>query len=303
MKKITVLLLAVISVSGLYAQQESQFTQYMYNTITINPGYTGTRGSISILGMYRTQWVGLDGAPKTASFSVDTPINAKGDGIGLTIENDRIGPSDETYFNANYAYSIPLSYKTKLSLGIRAGGSSFQVDYNKLTIADPDPQLQGVLSKFSPNIGAGGYLYSDKWYAGVSVPNILETKFYDDIRQSVASTQMHLYIIGGYVFDLTNDIKLKPASLIKVVSGAPIAVDLSANVLFNDKFTLGAGYRWDGAISALAGFSISQGLYIGYAYDYDTHNLGNYNSGSHEIFLRFELVSSSRTKMLTPRFF
>lgn len=304
MKKIIILLLVIVGVPSLYAQQESQYTQYMYNTMTLNPGYTGTRDAISILGIYRTQWVGLDGAPKTTSVSVAAPINPKGDGLGLTIENDRIGPADETTFSASYAYALHLRNNIILSLGIKAGGTSMKVDYDKLKIYEPDNQLEGVLSKFSPNIGAGAFLYTEKWYVGISAPNILETKFYDDIKRSVASEKMHFYLIGGYVFDVSDDVKFKPATLIKRVNGSPLSVDLSANFFFNDKFTLGAAYRVDASLSALAGFNITEGLHIGYAYDYDTHNLGRYNSGSHEIFLRFEIMSTVRRSSCNcPRYF
>ena len=166
-----------------------------------------------------------------------------------------------------------------------------------------DPQLTGRLSRFSPNIGAGAYLHASNWYAGISVPALLETRFYDDIKQSVASEKMHFYLIGGYVFDLNPTLKFKPAALVKAVSGAPLAVDVSANFMFNENLILGAAYRWDAAVSVMAGFNITEGLQIGYAYDYETTRLGNYNSGTHEVFVRFEFISSSRNRMLSPRFF
>jgi type IX secretion system PorP/SprF family membrane protein len=163
--------------------------------------------------------------------------------------------------------------------------------------------MNGILSKTSPNVGAGVYFHSDKWYAGVSVPQILETKFYDDVKMSTASKRMHLYVMAGYVFDLNENLKFKPAFMVKEVSGAPLAVDLSANFLLNDKLTLGAAYRWDAAVSAIAGFQVTPGMNIGYAYDYDTQKLGRYNSGSHEIFIRFDLFSGTKYRLVTPRFF
>lgn len=286
------------------AQQESQYTQYMYNTMTINPGYTGTRSIPSFFGLYRTQWVGLDGAPKTANFSIESPISANGQGVGLSVTNDKIGPSQETNLMLSYSYPIQLSATTKLSLGISGGLNFIDVDFNKLNIEDQtDFYLSGTLSKISPNIGAGAYFHSEKWYAGISVPMILETKFYDDVKESIASKQMHFYAMGGYVFDLSDNLKFKPAAMIKLTNGAPLAVDLSANFLFNDKFTLGAAYRWDASVSALAGFQVTPGLNIGYAYDYDTQKIGNYNSGSHEVFLRFDLFSTTKYRLVTPRFF
>ena len=305
MKKISYLLILLfIGVFEMSAQQQSQYTQYMYNTMTINPGYTGTRGIPSIFGMYRTQWVGLDGAPKTANFSIESPITENGQGLGLSVISDKIGPSQETTVTASYSYPIQLSADTFLSLGISASGNFMQVDYNKLNILNPeDPFLSGNLTKNSPNFGAGAYFHSEKWYAGISVPMILETKFYDDVKVSVASQKMHFYAMGGYVFDLNDNLKFKPAAMVKMVSGAPLAVDLSANFLFNEKLTLGAAYRWDAAVSAMAGFQVTSGLNIGYAYDYDTQKIGNYNSGSHEIFLRFDLFSGTKYRLVTPRFF
>lgn len=299
-----ILMILFVGIFEASAQQESQYTQYMYNTMTINPGYTGTRSIPSIFGLYRTQWVGLDGAPKTANLSIDTPISQNGQGIGLSITNDKIGPSEETNLMLSYSYPIQLSATTKLSLGVSGGLNFINIDLNKITIYDQDdPFLTGTLSKISPNVGAGAYFHSDKWYAGLSVPMLLETKFDNDVRVSVASQRMHFYAMGGYVFDINDNLKFKPAAMIKLTNGAPLAVDLSANFLINDKLTLGAAYRWDAAVSAMAGFQVTQGMNVGYAYDYDTQKIGNYNSGSHEIFLRFDLFSNTKYRLVTPRFF
>jgi len=305
MKKISYLLIFLFAgILEISAQQQSQYTQYMYNTMTINPAYTGTRSIPSIFGLYRTQWVGLDGAPKTANFSIEAPITENGQGLGLSVVNDRIGPSQETSLTLSYAYPIQISSDVKLSLGISATGNFMQIDYNKLSVLNPgDPFLEGNLAKNSPNFGAGIYFHSSKWYAGLSTPMILETKFYDDVKTSVASQRMHFYAMGGYVFDLNDNLKFKPAAMIKIVNGAPLAVDLSANFLLNEKLTLGAAYRWDAAISAMAGFQVTSGMNIGYAYDYDTQKIGHYNSGSHEIFMRFDLFSGTKYRLVTPRFF
>ncbi len=276
----------------------------MYNTMDINPGYTATRGVASILGMYRRQWVGLDGAPKTGSFSAQTPISRKGQGLGIVIVNDQIGPSQETIAKVNYSYPVKISEDVKLSFGVSVSANFIDINFNKLRINDDnDNQLTGTINNFSPNIGAGGYFYSNKWYAGLSVPNFLETKFYDDVKTSLVSEKMHFYMIGGYVFELSYLLKFKPAFMLKAVNGSPLSVDLSANFLFNDKLTLGAAYRLNAAVSCMAGFQVSDAINIGYAYDFDTQKLGRYNSGSHEFFIRFNLFSSSRDRMITPRFF
>jgi len=303
MKKIIKLVLLVSFFQG-FGQQESQYTQYMYNTMTINPAYTGTRGVTSIFGLYRAQWVGLDGAPRTGSFAIESPISSNGQGLGLSVLNDKIGPSNETILTASYSYPIQLTADLKMSLGISAALDFMKVDYSELNVIDPDdPYLTGVLNETSPNIGAGVYFHTSKWYFGVSVPQFLQTKFYDDVQTTIATQKMHFYLMAGYVFDLSPKIKFKPAAMLKAVSGAPLAVDVSANFLFNEVLTLGVAYRWNAAVTGMAGFQVTPGLQIGYAYDYDTENLGNYNSGSHEVFLRFDLFRQSKYRLVTPRFF
>ncbi|MFH6967725.1 type IX secretion system membrane protein PorP/SprF [Flavobacterium sp. FlaQc-28] len=297
----TVIIL-LIGVWDASAQQESQYTQYMYNTMTFNPGYTGSREVLSAMALYRTQWIGLDGAPKTMNFSVQSPLGIYS-GLGLNVVSDKIGPVTSTGATVNYSYTILGSTDIKYSFGISGGFNNFDVDYNKLNIKDPDPYLSGQISQFSPNVGAGFYVHSYNWYVGLSVPQLLKTSFYDDVKATTYTEKSHIYLMGGYVFDLNPYLKFKPAALIKAVPGAPIAVDVSANFLFSDKFTIGAAYRWDAAVSALAGFQVTNGIQVGYAYDYDTNNIGNYNSGSHEVFLRFDLLSRSKTRLVTPRFF
>lgn len=288
-----------------YSQQEAQYTQYMYNTANINPGYAGSRGVLSILAMHRTQWVGLDGAPVTNTLTASSPVTNRL-GLGISIVNDRLGPSTENTFTADASYAIPVSDNYKLAFGLKATANVLDVDYTKLNAFNPnDPQNKGrtnIDNKFFPNVGAGLYMYSNKGYLGASVPYMLERKYYNNDVQFTASERMHLHVIGGYVFDLTDNIKFKPSSLIKVVKGAPLQVDLSANVLFNEKLTLGLAYRWSAALSAMAAFQISDSWLIGYAYDRETTRLGSFNSGSHEIFLRYELFKKY-DKIVAPRFF
>jgi type IX secretion system PorP/SprF family membrane protein len=286
-----------------FAQQDSQFTQYMYNTISINPAYAGSRGAMSIFGLYRTQWVGLDGAPETSSFSLNTPLNNSNLGIGVALVNDKIGPTNENTLSADLSYTVPTSEIFKLSFGIKATANLFNLDINKLHPEDQgDPQFQDLNNKFSPNIGAGVYWHSDKAYVGLSVPNFIETNRYDDNDVAIFKDRINYYLIAGYVFDLDPYIKFKPAVLTKMVEGSPLQVDLSTNFMFNDKFVIGVAYRWSAALSAMAGFQITDGIHIGYAYDHETTRLSNYNSGSHEIFLRFEFLNNY-SQITSPRFF
>ncbi|MCX2678366.1 type IX secretion system membrane protein PorP/SprF [Galbibacter sp. EGI 63066] len=299
------LVLVMLSVPlAVSAQQDSQYTQYMYNTHTVNPAYAGNRGMLSLYGLYRAQWVGLEGAPTTMNFSVNSPVGKQGVGLGLSFVRDEIGPSIENNLAVDFSYTIQTSRNTKLSFGLKGGVNNLEVDYTKLNQEAPESVFENNVSRFSPMIGVGAYFHgSDRWYVGLSSPNLLKTEHYgEDVQRSEVTEEIHAYLIGGYVFDLGDSAKFKPAVLVKSVTGAPLALDLSANFLFNEKFTLGAAYRLDAAVSALAGFQVSDQLMIGYAYDYDTTDLGNYNSGSHEIFLRFELKTSVR-RTVNPRFF
>ena len=300
--KILIFALMLTCYSG-FAQQDAQYTQYMYNTININPAYAGSRGVMSVFGLHRTQWVGLDGAPTTNTFSLNTPIGNSNLGVGFSLVNDRIGPTSDNTISADISYTIPMNEVYKLSFGVKASGNIFNLDTDKLDPAQAnDPNLQNFNNEFSPNFGAGVYLHSDKLYLGLSVPNFLQDSKYNDNEVAVFQERMNFYFIGGYVFDVSPSIKFKPAVLTKMVTGSPLQVDASANFLFFDKFMLGGAYRWDAAVSALAGFQVTDGLFIGYSYDMETTNLRRYNSGSHEVFLRFELFNKV-SKMVSPRFF
>lgn len=285
-----------------FAQQDAQFSQYMYNTINVNPAYAGSRGALSIFALHRTQWVGLDGAPVTNSVSINTPLNRSNLGLGVSIVNDKIGPTRENTISADLSYTIPTSETFKLSFGIKATANLFDLDVNRLNPVDDDPSLHDFNNKFSPNIGAGIYLHSHKAYVGFSVPNFIETNRYDDNEVAIFKEKINYYLIAGYVFDLNNYTKFKPAVLTKIVEGAPLQIDISGNFMFNDKFVVGVAYRWSAAMSAMVGFQISESIYIGYGYDLETTHLENYNSGSHEIFLRYELFKDN-DKIIDQKFF
>lgn len=293
----------LVMVSG-FAQQDSQYSHYMYNTININPAYAGNRGVTSIFGLHRTQWVGLEGAPTTNAFSVNTPIQNSRVGIGLSFVNDKIGAGDQNNIAVDVSYTIPTSENFDLSFGIKASADLLNVDYTKLDRYNTgNPMFRNNIdNEFSPNIGAGVYYHSDQLYLGFSIPNFLSVKHFDDNTSAAFKDRVHYYLMAGYVFELSPTVKLKPSILTKMVSGAPLQVDLASNVLLQDKFMLGLSWRWSAAATAMAGIQISDGLMIGYSYDFDTTTLENYNSGSHEIFLRLELFNVQK-RIITPRFF
>lgn len=305
------LTLVTMFASDLAAQQDAQYTQYMYNTLSINPAYAGSREVLSFVGLYRSQWVGLDGAPKTQSFSIHSPIG-NNVSLGLNVVNDNIFITNETYVDLDFSYTIHTSEVGKLNLGLKGGGHLLDVDSNRAYTGafeqgDVNAEIN-IDKKFSPQVGFGAFYYTDKFYAGLSVPNLLETKHFDlsnnsNLSSSVLSKErIHYYFITGYVFDLGDELQFKPSILAKAVVGSPLEVDASANFLLFDKLTLGAAYRWSAALSGLVGFQISDQLMLGFAYDRETTDLEQYNNGSYEFFLRYELFKRNK-RMLSPRFF
>tara|TARA_R110002051_G_scaffold300319_2_gene367695 strand:- start:48 stop:1001 length:954 start_codon:yes stop_codon:yes gene_type:complete len=288
-----------------YGQQDAQYTQYMYNTVSVNPGYAGSRGHISIAALHRSQWIGLDGAPTTQTFNIHSPIGYRGVGLGLAIVNDKIGPTSETNFDVDFSYTIMTSTEGKISFGLKASANLLDIRFSELNQYSTDPTLQqDIDNRLSPNIGAGVYYHTNKFYLGLSVPRFLETSHFQETNLSTAKEQMNIYLITGYVWDLDEFVKFKPTILTKVVKGAPLQLDLSANFMLNDKFVIGAGYRWGAAISAMAGFNISNKFLIGIAYDKETTELGNaaFNDGSFEVIFRYDFITT-KNNLRSPRFF
>ena len=284
------------------SQQDSQYTQYIYNTMSVNSAYTGQRDVLSYSGLYRTQWVGIDGAPKTLTFGIHSPLKNENLGMGISIVSDQLGPIREDYINLNFSYTIRLNRSTELSFGLKGGLHNLSSDFSRgNSFQNTDVAFKENISLFSPTIGAGLYLHSTRGYLGLSAPNFLITEHYNNYKESLASERLHLFLIGGYVFNIDNDIKLKPAFLIKAVSGAPLIADLSINAMFNNRFVFGLAYRWDDSLSGLTGLQVNKTLFIGYAYDYNTSIGNKYTGGTHEVMLRFELIQIN--KILSPRFF
>ena len=297
-------LLMLMLTKEVIAQQDPHYTQYMFNTMSINPAYAGSTGSLQALLLYRSQWVGVDGAPETQNFSMHSPLRNEKMGLGLNIVNDKLGPSSEVFADANFSYTIQTGYYTKLAFGVKGGARVLNVDWSKGRFYDPEDVLlnNSIDSRIMPSLGAGAYWYSDRWYIGASIPNFIRSDYYDDIQEAVLSNRLHYFIMGGYVFDINRNLKLKPAFLVKAVSGAPVSVDVSANFLLQEFLNLGAAYRWNDSVSLLAGFQISRSLFVGYSYDYTTTDFTKYNDGTHEILLRFDLLKGNN-KIKSPRFF
>lgn len=311
MKKIILFIGFLFYITTVSAQQDPEYTHYMYNMSVINPAYaTGTPLMMNFGGLYRTQWVGIEGAPKTFTFFGHTALSDKIE-VGLSLVSDDIGDGakKETNGYADFAYVLNLGGKNKLSLGLKAGFSALQSNFNGFLLqsgnAATDAAFAEDINVTKPNIGIGAYYFRDNFYIGLSAPNLLKAKQIEEKSglNAYGSEEIHTYLTGGYVFQLNDMWKIKPASMAKFVKGAPVAVDITANVLYNEKFELGAAYRINDSFSALANINVTPSLRVGYAYDYTLSNLGQFNSGTHEIMLLFDLDLLGKGYDKSPRFF
>ena len=311
MKKAIKYLSFIFFINLAFAQQDPQYTHYMYNMSVLNPAYAKGSDQILNLGtLYRTQWVGAVGAPKTFTFFAHMPVNQKIQ-LGLSLISDDIGDGAKKENNcyADFAYVLQFKKNHKLSLGLKAGFTSLESNFNGFRFETGDRttdlSFNENISVFKPNIGAGAYYFNNKYYVGVSVPNLLATKHIEERNgiHAFGSEDVHLFFTGGYVFKLNSDFKIKPAFMTKFVKGSTPSIDVTTNVLFANKFEFGIGYRFDDAISALINVNVSRNIKVGYAYDYTTSNLGQFNSGTHEIFLLFDLYLLGKGHDLSPRFF
>jgi len=286
------------------AQQDAQYTQYMYNMNILNPAYAGTKeGTLSASFLGRTQWVGIPGAPQTMTLAVHSPITDRM-GLGLSVLADKIGPVNEQFVFADYSYKIPIGYYDNISFGIKGGISMINAGLTDLlTIVDGDINFDTDINNLKPNFGFGIFYYSDIYYIGASVPNLLKTTYLEKNGGVVTnlSKKSHLFITGGYVFDLSYDWRFKPSFMTKATMGTPLSVDLSANFLFDEQYEIGASYRWGDSVSLLLNAKITDNLRVGYSYDFTTSALNNFNSGTHEIILLFDLQTSY--EIISPRFF
>lgn len=292
------LFLFLISALAVNAQEIERYTQYLYNPMSINPAFAGSRGTTSFYSSYRTQWVGVEGAPKTIMVSANGTAKNENVGWGLSAQSDKIGPSDQSAITADFSYTIKLNTTYKLSFGLKGSANLLNVDFSKLYLKDgTDPLFEkNIDNKFSPNVGVGLFFHSDKTSFGISVPNLLETNFYDKYaatgsNSKIAKDNMNVYLTADHQFELSPDLLFKPALLVKLTKEGPVQTYVSSTFLIHEKFTLGMSYRFKGTLSNLAGFQVSKGLFVGYGYDLETKKMRNYNTASHEIFFRFDLLS------------
>ena len=307
-RKITIALVGLLLwITDSYSQQDPQYTQYMYNMNIVNPAYAGSKGTLSLGLLGRSQWTNVNGGPQTMSFDAHAPVGKKV-GMGLSMIADEIGPAKEQNIYADFSYTISTSQEGRLAFGLKGGVTLLNV--NLLDVVLPqtstgdDPLFDENINDAFPNFGAGVYYYNDKWYAGFSVPNILKSEHLDKENiNTKASEEVHYFLTTGYVFDLSSTLKLKPSVMIKGVTGAPISFDVNANVLLYDRFEMGASYRWQDAVSLLFNFGVTRSFRVGYAYDYTISEFSNSNTGgSHEIIMLYD-IDFTKKNSKSPIFF
>lgn len=303
-QKLAISILFLLGVTG-FSQQLPQFTQYQYNTISINPAYAGSRNALSAVGLYRNQWTGFNGAPETGTLSVHSPLRNDKIGLGISIINDELGFENFTFAYADFSYTIKTGEKTRLAFGIKGGITRYSLD-NELFL-DPDvandPFFQQSIDRTTPNFGLGLYFHSDTWFVGASSPRIIN---YDNNETAgdafKALDRNSYYLLGGYVFPLSYNTSFRPSFLVKYTDGAPVSVDLTATFLFHERLWIGASYRFGDAVGAIADFQVAPQFRIGYAYEYSTSDIRPFNDGTHEILLIYEFKFSN-SKLKSPRYF
>lgn len=299
---ILIVLMTVLLFQDAQAQQDPQYTQYMYNMNVINPAYAGSKESLSLTALYRNQWSGMSDNPVTFTFSAHSPIGEKV-GLGLSAIKDELGPVSETNVYVDFSYTLQMSSTIKLALGLKAGATFHDVGLSDLDLQDPnDPFFSEDIKNTYPNIGAGAFLYGDKFYVGISVPNMLQSVHLDENGIKYGSETNHYFGTAGYVFQLTDNFKLKPSVMVKSAFDAPVSFDGNLNALFYDRFELGASYRLDDSFSGLVGFQINPNIRIGYAYDHVMSDIKTVGPASHEVVLTFDVFMKPRI-LRSPRFF
>lgn len=289
-------------------QQDPMLTQYMFNGLFLNPAYAGSHKYWTSTASFRTQWVGADfkGAPQTAIAAVDGPVPGKNIGLGFILSHDEIGVTSTNTLTANYSYQIHLNQNTKLAFGVSAGFHQFSADLEDVLIWDEEDEIYASrLTKTIPRMGAGAYLFADKFYVGISIPTLLAyesgNSFSLDLSQA-SFLRRHYLITGGYVIEASENVKLKPSTLIKYTNGAPLSFDLNFSMIYKDQFWVGTSLRAGDAVALLLQYHSNKLWRVGYSYDITTSSLRNFSKGSHEILIGIDF-GRDLIKIKTPRYF
>jgi type IX secretion system PorP/SprF family membrane protein len=321
MKKILTLMILSISVLLANAQQDAQFSQYMFNGIYINPAYAGYKEQLNLHAFYRNQWTGIEGSPTTMSIAVDAIANNGNVGLALQISNDRIGAQRNLLAYANYAYRIPMNAdgSSRLAFGVGVGAVQLGIDGSMLNPNDFEVnQPVGIQSTIVPDARAGVYFSNNRFYAGFSADNLVSQYINIDRYAFIAQPKPHYYLTAGMLLPINEDLQLKPSFLLKDDRGGPTSLDINAFLIIADKVWLGGSYRTGVKLYdkgylqkelsnlnsgvAAAQFFASSNLRIGYAYDFSIGALQGYSGGTHEISIGY-LFNKKSIRLMTPRYF
>ena len=306
MKKIYIIVfVALICFVDVSAQQDPHYTQYMYNMNIINPAYAGSKENLAFGLLYRKQWVEIEDAPTTFTFSGSSPIG-KNVGLGLSMVSDQIGPVTEQNVYADFSYTLNLGGQHRLAFGLKTGATFHKVsmfDDIAPTLPVPtDPAFAENTSNVYFNFGGGLFYYTDKYYVAFSVPNMIRSTYLDYNGVEYGTETLHYFLTGGYVFDLSENTKFKPSAMLKSALDVTPSLDVSANFLFYEKFEIGATYRLEDSFGAMVNYAITPNLRVGYAYDHIVSDLNVTTPSSHELMLLFDLNFPKKVSR-SPRFF
>ncbi len=284
----------------LSAQQDPMFAHYMFNQLVLNPAYAGSSDYASFMATTRHQWVGLDGAPQTQTFSAHAPLKNQV-GVGLTFARDVAGPMTTFVFESNFSYKLKFNDKSNLLFGLMAGLNNSSVQLTSLLDIDPDDvSFQNNINSFKPVFGAGLYFNNPRGFISFSVPDLVETD-YTTLDLSWQHKR-HYYLSGGFVSNIGEQVKFRPSVMMRYVNGAPFSAEATASLIFKDKLWFGLIYRLNDAVGALAAIQINNQLRVAYSYDYSVTMLRGYQGGSHEISVIYDLNFGEKSHA-SPRYF
>jgi type IX secretion system PorP/SprF family membrane protein len=302
--KIIAVCLVFLTTNSFFAQQDEQASMYMFNPLHYNPAYAGTRGDLSVVGVFRSQWIGIKGAPVSQFLSAHAPLSFKNMSAGINLSNDKIGARNRTCFYGNYAYTLRFKNKTYLNLGLSAGGDLMATDYAKLVAKDPNEvEVNNTFTQTTFNIGTGAYYYGEKFYVGLSSPRVLETKLEkDNVIIAQAYTRRHFFLAAGYVKEINSMLDIKSSFVVKMTPNAPLTVDLNVNAFYAKKYWVGVMYRYNESIGVNLAYQLKESFMFGYAYDFPINGLSTVkNAGSHEIMLTYDF--NKNRAFASPRYF
>jgi type IX secretion system PorP/SprF family membrane protein len=302
--RLALMMALALRCSVLLAQQDPLYSQYMFNTLAFNPAYAGSGDVFTVMALSRHQWVGFEGAPATQTILAHSPLRSQNLALGLSVINDKLGPTRQTGVFADFAYRIRTGESSRLAFGLKGGFNSFRADLAGLSTVDPDQANVDIQGKMLPNFGFGLFWHTPLAYVGVSAPKLLENETVEATNGllTTGSEERHYFVMGGYVMDLGRDLKFKPSFMARLVAGAPLSLDVNANFLLRERIWFGAMYRLGNSFGLLGQYQVNDQLRIGYAFDLATTKLGAYNAGTHEIMLSYDL-RFIKGRTISPRYF